>query len=264
MDNEKKTMFIEKQLKLINKIFAIFEKINRLDKSLEHLYPIAIVEDNDFFVYDLNLSGKQYEYKMNFPLQMSLPNEILAAFPLEGYEGKMAAVVTNKAFDDMEGIVSIFHEFVHCFQYYHYERKIKETLIIAQEAEKKQDYMWELNFPFPYNNEEFIGKTIKLNNGYDIKRYHAEMKNILNGKEFEYMIWQEWKEGYARYIENMIREKIGIKRNSNILKPPFDRVCFYEIGSKNIEILINRKKELKNNLEKIFYEIKKCENKVKR
>jgi len=252
-------MFIEKQLVSIKQIFPIFEKINKLDKSLERLYPIAIVEGNDFFVFDLNLSGKQYEYKMNFPSQMNLPNEVLAAIPLEGYEGKMTAVVTRKVFDDIEGIVFIFHEFVHCFQFYNCEMNIKESLTIAQEAKKKQDYMWELNYPFSYNNEEFIKKTIELNNGYDIKKYHIEMKNILNEKEFEYMIWQEWKEGYARYIENMIREKIGIKRNSKILKPPFDRVCFYEIGSKYIETLINRNIELKNNLEKIFYEIKKCE-----
>ena len=259
MENEKKTKFIEIQLISIKQIFKIFEKINNLDKSLEQLYPIAIVEDNDFFVFDLNLSGEQYEYKMNFPSQMNLPNKISAAFPLEGYEGKMAAVVTHKAFDNIEGIVFIFHEFVHCFQFYNYEMNIKKTLTIAQEAEKKQDYMWELNYPFPYNNEEFIRKTIELNNEYDIRKYHIEMKTILNEKEFEYMIWQEWKEGYARYIENMIREKIDIKRNSKILKPPFDRVCFYEIGSKYIETLIKRNTELKNNLEKIFYEIKKCE-----
>jgi len=249
---------IEEQLLSINKILAIYEKINKMDKSLEYLYPIAIVEDNSFFVFDLDISGKHYEYKKNFLSRMSLPNGILAAFPLEGYEGKMAAVVTHKAFDDMESIISIFHEFVHCFQYYQYEMKIKGTLTIAQEAEKMQDYMWELNYPFPYNNEEFIEKTIEINNGYDIGSYHKEMKTTLNEKEFEYMIWQEWKEGYARYIENIIREKIGINKNSKLLKPPFDRVCFYEIGSKYIETLISRNHELKNNLEKIFYEIKNC------
>ncbi|MCL2558228.1 MAG: hypothetical protein FWE09_07090 [Treponema sp.] len=259
MDNEKRTKFIEKQLISINKIFEIYEKINKLDKSLEQLYPIAIIEDNDFFVFDLNSSGKQYEYKMNFHSEMNLPNEILAAFPLEGYEWKMAAVVTPKAFDDIEGIAFIFHEFVHCFQYYHYEMEIKETLTIAKEAKEKHDFMWELNYPFPYDNEEFIRKTMELNNGYDIRKYHIEMKAILNDKEFEYMIWQEWKEGYARYIENMIREKIGLKKNNKILKPPFDRVCFYETGSNYINDLIKRDMELKNNLEKIFFRINKCQ-----
>jgi len=242
----------------INQIFPVFEKINKLDKSLEQLYPIAIVEDNEFFVFDLNLSGKQYEFKINFPSQMNLPDEVLAAFPLEGYEGKMAAVVTHKAFDNTEGIVFIFHEFVHCYQYNNFEANIKKSLIIAQEAEKKQDYIWELNYPFPYNNEEFIRKTLELNNGYDIKKYHIEMKSLLNEKEFEYMIWQEWKEGFARYMENMIREKIGIKRNSNILEPPFDRVCFYEIGSKYIDTLLKENIGLKNDLGKLFYEIKNC------
>jgi hypothetical protein len=60
MDNEKKTRFIERQLISTKQIFKTYEKINKLDKSLEQLYPIAIVEDNDFFVFDLNLSGKQY------------------------------------------------------------------------------------------------------------------------------------------------------------------------------------------------------------
>ena len=76
MDNEKRTEFIERQLISIKQICKTYEKINKLDKSLEQLYPIAIVEGNDFFVFDLNLSGKQYEYKMNFPSQMNLPNKI--------------------------------------------------------------------------------------------------------------------------------------------------------------------------------------------
>jgi hypothetical protein len=81
---------------------------------------------------------------------------------------------------------------------------------------------------------------------------------MLSLNNLEYMIWQEWKEGLARYMENMIREKPGIKINSKILEPPFDRVCFYEIGSKYIETLINKNIELKDNLEEMFYEIKKC------
>jgi hypothetical protein len=253
---EKEAKFIEKQSASINQIFNIYEKICKLDKSLEHLYPIAIVEDNDFFVFDIDLSGKQYEYKMVFPSQMNIPDGILAAFPLECYGDKIATVITQKVFDDIESMVFIFHEFVHCYQFYNYEMNIKGILNIALEAERSKNYMWELNYPFPYENEQFIKNTMDLNNGYDIKTYHIEMKSILSEKEFEYMLWQEWKEGYARYIENMIREKIGLKKNSNKLKHPFDRVCFYEIGSKYIETLINNDVELKNNLEELFYKMK--------
>jgi hypothetical protein len=67
------------------------------------------------------------------------------------------------------------------------------------------------------------------------------------------MIWQEWKEGYARYIENLIRERLGVNKNSKVLTAPFDRVCFYEIGSRYIEIMIKNDRGLKGNLEALFY-----------
>jgi hypothetical protein len=105
-------------------------------KYIDEKILLVHIENNDFFVFDLNLSGNQYEYKMDFPSQMSLPNEILAAFPLESYEGKMAAVVTHKAFDNMEGIVFIFHEFVHCFQYYHIETLLKRNTELKNNFEK--------------------------------------------------------------------------------------------------------------------------------
>jgi hypothetical protein len=86
--------------------------------------------------------------------------------------------------------------------------------------------MWELNYPFPYASETFISKTKELDNGYDIGTYHNEMKTEINEKDFEYMIWQEWKEGYARYIENLIRERLGVNKKtvpywSRLLKDTF-------------------------------------------
>jgi hypothetical protein len=78
------------------------------------------------------------------------------------------------------------------------------------------------------------------------------MKNILQETDFEYMIWQEWKEGYARYIENMIRKYLSWQLNINKLETPFNRVHFYEIGSKYIELLINNEVELGNDIKELF------------
>jgi len=134
--------------------------------------------------------------------------------------------------------------------------KIKKTLTIAQEAEKEQDYMWELNFPFPYNNEEFIVRTMELNNGYDIRKYHVEMKTILNQKEFEYMIWQEWKEGFAQHVENLIRNKYGLENVLTALSQPFDRRHFYELGNIYIGVLINNDEKLNENIMELFYRMR--------
>jgi hypothetical protein len=259
MNNKENVEFIEKQLSLIDNICKLHEEIKGLDKSLEQLYPIAVVDNNVFFVFDLDYTGKKYEYKMECPSKMEIPVGVLAAFPLEFYENKISAVIFPEALENIEYNVFIFHEFVHCFQYNYYEMDIKKTLHVAQDAMERQDYMWELNYPFPYDDEGFIKRTFELNKGYNIKKYHKEMKGELKEKDFEYMIWQEWKEGYARYIENLVRAKLGLKRESKIMTLPFDRVCFYEIGSRYIETLLNNDISIKNDLKKLFNKIKYCE-----
>ena len=110
---------------------------------------------------------------------------------------------------------------------------------------------------FPYNNEKFTKWIIELENGFCIKKFQNEIKKILNEYDFEYMVWQEWKEGYARYIENLVRKKLGFNKINNLLKPPFNRECFYEIGSRLIGTLIE--KDNKIDLNKLFYQLKNCE-----
>jgi hypothetical protein len=90
----------------------------------------------------------------------------------------------------------------------------------------------------------------------DIIKYHRDMKTYLSETEYEYMIWQEWKEGFARYVENLIRDKLKMERNSNVLTPPFERHHFYEIGSRYIEMLVKEESDLNNDMEKLFYKMK--------
>jgi len=85
--------------------------------------------------------------------------------------------------------------------------------------------------------------------------YHGKMKTYLKETDFEYMVWQEWKEGYARYVENLVREKLGMRKNASPLAPPFDRVCFYGIGSKYIELLVQTDDALKDDAGKLFHKM---------
>jgi hypothetical protein len=256
--NEKK-LFIKKHLELIENICDIHERIKGIDISLMELYPISIVSENIFFVFDLDHTKKKYEYKMEYKSTMDIPDNVLAAFPLDFYCDKISAVVTPNAFECIEDMVYMFHEFVHCYQFSYYETNLKNTLNVAQEAMEKQDYMWEIKYPFPYEDEIFMYWTKKLNEGYDIVKYHKELYSKLKQNDFEYMVWQEWKEGYARYIENLVREKLNLKKNTNILVPPFDRTCFYEIGSRYIEKLVNDNTNKTVDLEKMFTKMKNCE-----
>jgi hypothetical protein len=93
---------------------------------------------------------------------------------------------------------------------------------------------------------------MELDNGYDIGEYHNEIKSELNEKDFEYMIWQEWKEGYVRYIENLVGERLGANKNSSVLTTPFERPVFYRIGNRYIETLIRDDPKLKGDIEALF------------
>jgi hypothetical protein len=71
--------------------------------------------------------------------------------------------------------------------------------------------------------------------------------------DFEYMLWQEWKEGSARYFENLIRRELELPLASSRAKPPFDRVTFYAGGEALISLLVRQRPELTSNFEDLFY-----------
>jgi hypothetical protein len=252
MSNEGKREFIARQLVSLEQIGELHKEIKDIDRSLEKLHPVAVIENGVYFLFDLDQSGEKYEFKMEYPYDGGDGTGLRAAYNLEFYEGRVAAVISKEAFETAGGQAQIFHEFVHCFQAGEGEWDLKMTLAIAREAWEKRDFMWELNHPFPYTSENFINKTRELDNGYDIGKYHREMKLELSEKDFEYMIWQEWKEGYARYIENLIRERFGLQKNSTLLTPPFERHIFYEIGSRHIEALIRNDSGLKGDIKALF------------
>jgi len=69
------------------------------------------------------------------------------------------------------------------------------------------------------------------------------------------MVWQEFKEGFARYIENRIREKLQVYLNSNKLEEPFSRVIFYELGSRYISAILKENPQIKENIKCIYDKI---------
>lgn len=259
MNKDEKKQFIAKQVTLMSKIHELHKQLKVIDGALSQLYPVTIVKEDTFFVFDLDITGENYELKLEYPTPMQIPKGVLAAFPLDFYNMKSSAIVSEEVFDSLEGYVFIFHEFVHCFQWENCEKELRETLGIQKKAREENDIMWEITYSFPYENSNFIEKTMELDNYFSTRdynsflNYHKEISEHLNQIDFEYMIWQEWKEGFARYIENLIRDRLGINRNTNKLQTPFDRVCFYEIGSKYIDLLLDMNTGLKGNIKDLYY-----------
>ena len=243
----------------LQKIFDVQSRIVSIHPFLERVFPVALVEDDQFFIYDVDESGQRYVFVKHAATPMPTPSKVRAAFPLECYGGRAACVVTGDVFDDLDGYATIFHEFIHCQQSEICEEELKQTLEIARRAKAANDCMWELNYPFPYNSPDF-SDLYKLfldsfeNDGRDeVLEYRFQLNQILGKTDFEYMVWQEWKEGFARFIENRIKNRLDLAENHSGIREPFDRVLFYEGGARYIEFLEFREPQLLLQIEELYH-----------
>jgi len=75
--------------------------------------------------------------------------------------------------------------------------------------------------------------------------------------DHEYMVWQEWKERFARLIENKIRTNLKLKENNYGCKRPYTRVTFYYGGAKFINYLSKKNPELYLDIEMLFHHMKR-------
>lgn len=246
-------------------VFGLQEQIADIHPFLKRVFPIAVAEKGQFYVFDVEPvvepEHRRYRFVQQAPTPMPIPQGVRAAFPLVCYENRPACVVTRDVFDSTEGYVTLFHEFVHCQQWNTCEAKLKQTLGIARRAQAENDVMWEINYPFPYADPRFVEAYIALLDASgegridDIRAIRRRLYETLDPGDWEYLVWQEWKEGLARYIENRIQARLGLRENHGGGEPPFDRVAFYKGGSRTIAALGRREPGLLLDIEALFYKL---------
>jgi hypothetical protein len=242
----------------LQKIFELETRFAPLHPVLGKVHPVAIVENKTFYIFEPAPGEKMYRLVRTAPDTFNIPTGIRAAMPLSFWDNRIACVVTGEIFGEPDGYVFIFHEFVHCAQWDCCEQKLKEGLSIYREAMKSKNYMWELQYPFPYSNPAFIKTYPALFKAWDdndaavAESLRADLKKALSPAEWEYLTWQEWKEGLARYLENRMRKVVGLPENRGGENPPFNRVTFYRGGDKFIRFLERRRPGTVNDLEKLF------------
>ncbi len=242
----------------LRKIFEFQARFAPLHPALGKVYPVAIVENKTFYIFEPAPGEKAYRLVHKAPDTFNISVGIRAAMPLAFWGNRMACVVTGEVFGRADGYVFIFHEFVHCAQWDCCEQKLKSGLSIFREAMKNKDYMWELQYPFPYANPAFVEAYPALFKAWDendvgaAESLSATLKKALSPAEWEYLIWQEWKEGLARYLENRMRQVVGLAENKSGENPPFNRVAFYRGGDKLIGFLERRRPRIVNDLEKLY------------
>lgn len=239
----------------LQQIFEFQATIQDIHPFLEKLFPIAIVEDGNFLIYDVEPHSQRYVLIQKAATPMPIPKGVRAAFPLESYQSRMVCVVTVEVFDHLEGYSTIFHEFIHCQQAESCEQRLKQTLEVALQAQAAHDPMWEINHPFPYAAPDFV----QLYQAFlgdltfsEIQKIRHHLLNNLIRQDYEYMLWQEWKEGFARAVENRVRCRLGLPENRGGKELPFSRVSFYAGGEHFIECLEKRDPALWIDIEALF------------
>lgn len=252
---------VEKYLPKLDRISELHEITKQIHPALENVYPVAITEEEQFFIFEPD-TNNIYRFVKQTAITSMVPKGIRAAYPLQENNNKMTCVVTGEVFDSMDGYAIIFHEFVHCAEFATVELKLKNNLEIYKQAMEKRDRMWELNYPFPYTKKEFaeayasLLSTMMHNDLEAAKEIRKNLRLFLSKEEYSYMLWVEWKEGFARWVENKVRNKFKIKENHAGGIKPFDRVTFYKGGSQLIELIFNSNPQVVQDLEKLYESIK--------
>ncbi len=231
---------MDETLDAVNSFDTFRRQMEPVHPSLATGWPLAIAEGESAVVYLPDEQAGGYQAGPKAAMPAAAPAGIRAAFPLEEIGDRAACVVTADALHSRAGWVDIMHEFVHCWQWAHGEPKLRASLEIERDTRKQGKMTWELDHPFPYEDEAFGHAYRKLltalADGDDtaIHTAHAALRQVLSTVDHEYMTWQHWKEGLARWVENMVREVAELPPRCTGEEAPWSRVSFYASGSRLI------------------------------
>ncbi len=249
---------VTEYLPSLDKLCEFQRRVADLHPYLSGFFPIAVVIEKDLIIFDFDAQSQSYQFSKRLPTPTFIPEGVRAAFPLPFYGNRVACVITADAFDTLDGLVLILHEFIHCQQWEAGEMQLKQTLGIYKKARLRKDDQWELNYPFPYSDPGFTScyrlflETLRKGQASEIREARLQLASRLNETDFEYMVWQEWKEGFARYVENLIRSRLELPENHYGAEEPYNRIVFYEGGARYIEFLVKQDPEARIQMAKLF------------
>jgi len=255
---DERNSFIQKTDSSLAVLMKIQNETTGVHQCLNKFYPVAVAFNDSLYIFDFDTRAVKYELIKIAAQPFPIPKGMQASFPLSIYDNKPCCVITPKTFSTAAGYATILHEFIHCCQFNSVETELKEKLEIVNIANENEDYSWEINHPFPYNDSVFINyfenykDALQHDNLTNAKNLRLKLQEHLNKTDFEYLVWEEWKEGLARYVENKIREKLKLERNDYGKDKPYDRVAFYYSGELFIKHLCETNPELNDDMELLF------------
>ncbi len=202
-------------LPALNSVIPKKKESAKIHALFNQNYPVAIAVSDKLHIFREQNGQFTYDTSITIPMKVSVGTR--AAFCLNENSDSCCCVVTPDCLEEPNFYTVILHEFVHCYQSRTCERKLRNTLLVYRNAMEIGDNMWEINHPFPYLNPSFVS-LIKKSSGYNQQEFMAvlsDLKQNIDILDYEFMIWQMWKEGFARFIENKIRKNNNLKFNTN-------------------------------------------------
>lgn len=148
------------------------------------------------------------------PTQMN--KAFLATFPFAGINTIVIGTPENTGLNSTQWIITLLHERFHQYQYSSPGYFSDLNRLDLSNGDKTG--MWQLNYPFPYENPQVntsykkftsslqyavLGRdTDAWNALYDsLKNSFSDFKKSLGEKDYKYLAFQWYQEGIARYTE---------------------------------------------------------------
>jgi hypothetical protein len=233
-------------------------KVKDVYPCLEKFQPVAVPYKDSLIIFDYDSSENSYKLIKETTQPFPLHEGIQASFPLSVYDNKPTCIVNPKTFNSAVGYTTIMHEFIHCCQYNSVEPELKSNLEIYKTAMKNKNYSWEIAHPFDWDDSVLVNlydtykQALETNDIKSTKEYRFRIKRHLSGIDFEYLLWEEWKEGLARYVENKVHDRLNIERNNYGKDKPYNRASFYYSGELLITKLAEINPELPTDMKSLF------------
>lgn len=252
------TTFVKATRSSLNHFSQAVDSLPAFHPVLGTRPPVAVSHQNQLYIFDTDSASTAYHFIRTVPPPFQLPEAIRASFPLASYGNRTTSIVTADIFNTRAGYATLLHEFVHCYQANTVESDLKNPLTVYQQAMKEKHYTWELDYDFPYSDSMFVAlysRWVQALAAGDVEAQRTSRRRLraqLSKASYEYLVWEEWKEGFARYIENLARKQWGLPSHPAEPAAPYNRVSLYASGSLYIQSLIRTEPTLANHLDQLF------------
>lgn len=244
----------------LRKIPALQAAVRDLHPLFDRLYPIGVVDDDRLLVYDVDPGRRTYRLVRNSVIPGPISAGTRTTVPLSDYGNRPVCIVTRDVFDSVDDCIAVFHEFVHCAQWEAGESELATALTMAYKR-VGQVSVWAVRYPFGYDNDGLVYAYRRMFAALEAGdlatglSWHADAASSLAPLDREFMIWHEWKEGSARWLENKVRRRLGVRRNERGRSGAFGPEAFHTGGAELIQLLVRNEPPLAHQLGELYQRI---------